>query len=123
MGGLGKVSICLDSPLLSFPRHVISSYPQQPRKVWDLGNLENEAPLFPDPAADGPPNDTGDGRTWTWRGDNWSGGRSSTTGPQGQVYVPAGHTPQPPLVHFHPPPPHCTAPAHDDFAVSSQLGS
>ena len=76
--------------------------------------------LFPDPASNGPSNDTGDSRTWPRRRNNWSSRRSSTTSPQGQVHVPAGTTqpPPPPLPHCPPPPPHCDT-SHD-FAVNGE---
>ena len=72
--------------------------------------------LFPDPASNGPSNDTGDSRTWPRRWNNWSSRRSSTTSPQGQVHVPAGATQPPP--HCPPPPPHCDT-SHD-FAVNGE---
>ena len=64
-----------------------------------FGLLRLMKQLFPDPASDGSPDHTGDRGTWRSCGGCWSGGRSSTTSPQGQVHVPAG-CPQPPHPHL-----------------------
>ena len=82
-------------PFSPKPRPPAMSFPV----TLKFGLLRLMKQLFPDPASDGSPDHTGDRGTRRSCGGCWSGGRSSTTSPQGQVHVPAGCT-QPPHPHL-----------------------
>ena len=82
-------------PFSPKPRPPAMSFPV----TLKFGLLRLMKQLFPDPASDGSPDHTGDRGTRRSCGGCWSGGRSSTTSPQGQVHVPAG-CPQPPHPHL-----------------------
>ena len=82
-------------PFSPKPRPPAMSFPV----TLKFGLLRLMKQLFPDPASDGSPDHTGDRGTRRSCGGCWSGGRSSTTSPQGQVHVPAGCT-QPPHHHL-----------------------